>query len=205
MLYIFDMGNVIIDIDFQRVLSVWSNLSGKPLSELNSNFISGETFKQHERGRISDVEFAEAINDELGMSLSFDEFAEGWQAIFMSVRPDVIDIMNKLREQGHRVVVLSNTNRLHQDYWPQHYPEIAASADFLYLSQDLGLRKPDPDIYQYVLESEEFEAQDAVFFDDIHENVDAAIELGIKGVYVNDRDTVSRYFADHDFSVEVSE
>lgn len=205
MLYIFDMGNVIIDIDFQRVLSVWSNLSGKPLSELNSNFISGETFKQHERGRISDVEFAEAINDELGMSLSFDEFAEGWQAIFMSVRPDVIDIMNKLREQGHRVVVLSNTNRLHQDYWPQHYPEIAASADFLYLSQDLGLRKPDPDIYQYVLESEEFDAQDAVFFDDIRENVDAAVELGIKGVYVKDRDTVRRYFADHDFSVEVSE
>ena len=205
MLYIFDMGNVIIDIDFQRVLSVWSNLSGKPLSELNSNFIFGETFKQHERGRISDVEFAEAINDELGMSLSFDEFAEGWQAIFMSVRPDVIDIMNKLREQGHRVVVLSNTNRLHQDYWPQHYPEIAASADFLYLSQDLGLRKPDPDIYQYVLESEEFEAQDAVFFDDIRENVDAAVELGIKGVYVEDRDTVRRYFADHDFSVEVSE
>ena len=161
MLYIFDMGNVIIDIDFKRVLSVWSNLSGKPLSELSSDFIHGETFKQHECGKISDVEFAEAINDQLDMSLSFDEFAEGWQAIFISVRPDVIDIMNRLREQGHRVVVLSNTNRLHQDYWPQHYPEIAASADFLYLSQDLGLRKPDPDIYQYVLETEEFEPQDA--------------------------------------------
>ena len=129
------MGNVIIDIDFKRVLSVWSNLSGKPLSELSSDFIHGETFKQHECGKISDVEFAEAINDQLDMSLSFDEFAEGWQAIFISVRPDVIDIMNRLREQGHRVVVLSNTNRLHQDYWPQHYPEIAASADFLYLSR----------------------------------------------------------------------
>lgn len=205
MLYIFDMGNVIIDIDFKRVLSVWSNLSGKPLSELSSDFIYGETFKQHECGKISDVEFAEAINDELGMSLSFDEFAEGWQAIFISVRPEVIDIMNRLREQGHRVVVLSNTNRLHQDYWPQHYPEIAASADFLYLSQDLGLRKPDPDIYQYVLETEEFEPQDVVFFDDVRENVDAATELGIKGVFVTDRDTVSRYFAEYDFSAEVTE
>ena len=194
MLYIFDMGNVIIDIDFKRVLSVWSNLSGKPLSELSSDFIHGETFKQHECGKISDVEFAEAINDQLDMSLSFDEFAEGWQAI-----------MNRLREQGHRVVVLSNTNRLHQDYWPQHYPEIAASADFLYLSQDLGLRKPDPDIYQYVLETEEFEPQDAVFFDDVRENVDAAVALGIKGVFVTDRDTVSRYFAEYDFSAEVTE
>ena len=52
MLYIFDMGNVIIDIDFKRVLSVWSNLSGKPLSELSSDFIHGETFKQHECGKI---------------------------------------------------------------------------------------------------------------------------------------------------------
>lgn len=205
MLYIFDMGNVIIDIDFKRVLSVWSNLSGKPLSELSSDFIHGETFKQHECGKISDVEFAEAINDQLDMSLSFDEFAEGWQAIFISVRPDVIDIMNRLREQGHSVVVLSNTNRLHQDYWPQHYPEIAASADFLYLSQDLGLRKPDPDIYQYVLETEEFEPQDAVFFDDVRENVDTAVALGIKGVLVTDRDTVSRYFAEYDFSAEVTE
>lgn len=138
------------------------------------------------------------------MSLSFDEFAEGWQAIFISVRPDVIDIMNRLREQGHRVVVLSNTNRLHQDYWPQHYPEIAASADFLYLSRiwDCVSRT---DIYQYVLETEEFEPQDAVFFDDVRENVDAAVALGIKGVLVTDRDTVSRYFAEYDFSAEVTE
>ena len=66
--------------------------------------------------------------------------------------------MNKLREQGHRVVVLSNTNRLHQDYWPQHYPEIAIQRTF-YLSQDIGMRKPDPEVYKYVLQSEGVEAQ----------------------------------------------
>ena len=205
MLYIFDMGNVIIDIDFNRVFAVWSKLSGVPLASIKDNFTTGETFKLPERGNITDIEFAEAVCAELGIGLSFEQFAEGWQAIFIAVRPEVIDIMNKLREQGHRVVVLSNTNRLHQDYWPQHYPEIAASADFLYLSQDIGMRKPDPEVYKYVLQSEGVEAQDAVFFDDLQTNVDAAIALGIQAVHVVDKNTVVEYFKDHDFTLPATE
>lgn len=121
----------------------------------------------------------------------------------MAVRPEVIDIMARLREQGHRVVVLSNTNRLHLDYWPEHYPEIAASSDFLYLSQDLGMRKPDPEIYKYVLESEEFDAADAIFFDDVEANIQAAEALGIKGIHVVNKDTVPEYFRTYDFNAEV--
>ncbi|CRL64873.1 MULTISPECIES: glucose-1-phosphatase [Proteus] len=205
MLYIFDMGNVIIDIDFNRVFAVWSKLSGVPLASIKKNFTAGEVFKLHERGNITDIEFAEEINSELGMNLSFEQFAEGWQAIFIAVRPEVIDIMNKLREQGHRVVVLSNTNRLHHDYWPEHYPEIAASADFLYLSQDLGMRKPDPELFKYVLESENVEAQDAIFFDDLQANVDAALSVGMKAVHVVDKNTIIDYFKDYDFSLPVEE
>lgn len=205
MLYIFDMGNVIIDIDFNRVFAVWSKLSGVPLASIKKNFTAGEVFKLHERGNITDIEFAEEINSELGMSLSFEQFAEGWQAIFIAVRPEVIDIMNKLREQGHRVVVLSNTNRLHQDYWPEHYPEIAASADFLYLSQDLGMRKPDPELFKYVLESEDVEAQNAVFFDDLQINVDLALSVGMNAVHVIDKNTIIEYFKDYDFTLPVEE
>ncbi|AFH93677.1 TPA: glucose-1-phosphatase [Providencia stuartii] len=203
MLYIFDMGNVIIDIDFNRVFDKWSELSGTPSEQIKSRFTFGNIFQQHECGKISDIEFAEMLCEELGITLSFEEFAEGWHAIFMSVRPEVIDIMERLREQGHRVVVLSNTNRLHLDYWPEHYPEIAASSDFLYLSQDLGMRKPDPAIYQYVLESEEFDAADAIFFDDVEDNIKAAEALGIKGVHVVNKDTVPEYFRTYDFNAEV--
>ena len=67
MLYIFDMGNVIIDIDFNRVFAVWSKLSGVPLASIKKNFTAGEVFKLHERGNITDIEFAEEINSELGM------------------------------------------------------------------------------------------------------------------------------------------
>ncbi|GAB1438327.1 glucose-1-phosphatase [Providencia sp.] len=203
MLYIFDMGNVIIDIDFNRVFDKWSELSGTPSEEIKSRFTFGNIFQLHECGKISDIEFAELLCEEMGITLSFEDFAEGWHSIFISLRHEVIDIMERLREQGHRVVVLSNTNRLHLDYWPEHYPEIAASSDFLYLSQDLGMRKPDPEIFKYVLQSEEFEAADAIFFDDVEENVKAAEALGIKSVHVLSKDTVPEYFRTYDFSAEV--
>ncbi len=102
----------------------------------------GETFHQHERGEISDEEFAERFCHEMDLPLSYEQFSHGWQAVFVAIRPEVTDIMHKLREQGHRVVVLSNTNRLHTTFWPDEYPEIHAAADKIYLSQEMGMRKP---------------------------------------------------------------
>lgn len=195
MLYIFDLGNVIVDIDFKRVLGVWSKLSSVPLATLSERFTMGEVFQQHERGEISDEDFARQLSDEMGISLSFEQFAEGWQAVFVALRPEVITIMQKLRAEGHRVVVLSNTNRLHCNYWPQHYPEVAAAADHLYLSQDLGMRKPEARIYQHVLSAENIPAEQAVFFDDVEANIVAARIEGITGIHVTDRKVIPAYFS----------
>ncbi len=195
MLYIFDLGNVVIDIDFGRVLGVWSNLSGAPLASLKKQFVMGDAFEQHERGDITDEAFAAKICGELGIALSFEQFTAGWQAVFVGVRPEVIEIIQGLRKQGNRVVILSNTNRLHCDYWPSQYPEVQQSVDKLYLSQDLGMRKPDPAIYRYVLEQEGVNAQDAVFFDDNAENIAAAKSVGLPAIHVTDRGVVPAYFA----------
>ncbi|HHH1657431.1 TPA: glucose-1-phosphatase [Yersinia enterocolitica] len=195
MLYIFDLGNVIVDIDFKRILGVWSKLSSVPLATLSERFTMGEVFQQHERGEISDEDFARQLSDEMGLSLSFEQFAEGWQAVFVALRPEVISIMQKLRAEGHRVVVLSNTNRLHCNYWPQHYPEVAAAADHMYLSQDLGMRKPEARIYQHVLSAENIPAEQAVFFDDVEANIVAARIEGITGIHVTDRKVIPAYFS----------
>ena len=128
------------------------------------------------------------------LPLSYEQFAHGWQAIFVGLRPEVIDIMKNLREQGHRVVVLSNTNALHTTFWPNEYPQIYAAADHVYLSQEMGMRKPEARIYQRVLESEGFSAADAVFFDDNADNIEGANQLGITSVLVTGRETLPDYF-----------
>lgn len=194
MLYIFDLGNVIVDIDFNRVLGTWSDLARVPLAQLKQRFTMGEAFHQHERGEISDEAFAKAMCHDLELPLSYEQFAHGWQAVFVALRPEVIDIMQTLREQGHRVVVLSNTNALHTTFWPDEYPQIYAAADHVYLSQEMGMRKPEARIYQRVLEQEGFSAADAVFFDDNADNIEGANQLGIASVLVTGRETLPDYF-----------
>lgn len=195
MLYIFDLGNVIVDIDFQRVLGVWSDFGRVPLATLQQNFTMDEPFHQHERGEISDEEFASQLCQQLSLPLSFEQFSEGWQAVFVGVRPEAIDIMHKLRSAGHRVVILSNTNRLHTTFWPEQYPEVRSAADAIYLSQEMGLRKPEPEIYQRVLDEENVSAEDAIFFDDNEQNVAAARVMGITAILVTDKHTLPEYFA----------
>lgn len=195
MLYIFDLGNVIVDIDFNRALGVWSDLGRVPLALLKSRFHMGEAFEKHERGEIGDEEFAATLCDELDMALSFEQFTAGWQAIFIGVRQDALLTMQKLRAQGDRVVILSNTNRLHCAFWPSQYPEVQQAADHIYLSQEMGLRKPDPAIFQQVLQLEGFSADQAVFFDDNQANIEAARELGIDSVLVSDAKVIPGWFA----------
>lgn len=195
MLYIFDLGNVIVDIDFNRVFGAWSDFSRVPLATLKQSFSMGEPFHQHERGEISDEDFAKALCEEMELPLSYEQFSTGWQAIFVALRPEVIAIMRKLREQGHRVVVLSNTNRLHTTYWPDLYPEIHTVADHIYLSQEMGMRKPEARIYQQVLAQEGFSADDAVFFDDNADNIAGANQLGITSILVTGKATIPDYFA----------
>jgi glucose-1-phosphatase len=195
MLYIFDLGNVIVDIDFNRVLGAWSDFSRVPLATLKQNFTMGEAFHQHERGEITDEVFAQALCQEMNMPLSYEQFSHGWQAVFVALRPEVIAIMHKLREQGHRVVVLSNTNRLHTTFWPEEYPEIRSATDHIYLSQDLGMRKPEARIYQQVLQAEGFSAEDAVFFDDNADNIEGAKLLGITSILVTGKETIPDYFS----------
>ncbi|MGX8941131.1 glucose-1-phosphatase [Symbiopectobacterium sp. Eva_TO] len=200
MLYIFDLGNVVIDIDFNRVLGVWSKLSGVPLATLKERFTMDEVFELHERGEISDEEFGARLSQEMGMLLSYEQFTAGWQAIFVALRPEVLDVMQQLRQQGHRAVILSNTNRLHCAHWPALFPEVAEAADYLYLSQDIGMRKPEARIYQYVLTQEQATPAQTVFFDDNEQNIAAAQALGIRSILVTDRDTVPQFFAEHPIS-----
>lgn len=100
MLYIFDLGNVIVDIDFNRVLGTWSDLTRIPLATLKQDFVMGDAFHQHERGEISDEEFAAAMCHEMNMPLSYEQFAHGWQAVFVALRPEVTDIMQKTSRPG---------------------------------------------------------------------------------------------------------
>ena len=72
---------------------------------------------------------------------------------------------------------------------------VRAAADRIYLSQEMGLRKPEAEIYLRVLEEEGFSAADTVFFDDNVDNIAGANRLGITSILVTGKETIPDYFA----------
>ncbi|MBT0727768.1 HAD-IA family hydrolase [Rosenbergiella australiborealis] len=179
MLYIFDLGNVIVNLDFTRALGVWSNLSGSPLAHVQQHFQFGPQVERHERGEISDEQFAEALCEELEVNLSYPQFVSGWQAIFIGINQPVLTVIKQLRAEGHRVVLLSNTNQIHTEFLAHQYPDLLAIADHCYFSHRIGLRKPDTAIFHHVLTEEGVAPEQAFFVDDLLENIEAAAQLGI--------------------------
>ena len=195
MLYIFDLGNVIVDIDFNRVLGTWSDLTRIPLATLKQDFVMGDAFHQHERGEISDEEFAAAMCHEMNMPLSYEQFAHGWQAVFVALRPEVTDIMQKTSRPGAPRGRTLEHQPITYHFLASEYPQVRAAADHVYLSQEMGMRKPETRIYQSVLQAEGFSPQDAVFFDDNADNIAGANQLGITSILVTDKETIPNYFA----------
>jgi putative hydrolase of the HAD superfamily len=89
---------------------------------------------------------------------------------------------------------LSNTNRLHTTFWPDEYPEVRAAADHIYLSQEMGMRKPEARIYQ-AFAGRRIHRGRCGLFDDNADNIEGANQLGITSILVTGKETIPNYFA----------
>lgn len=141
MFYIFDLGNVIVDIDFNWVLGVWSDLICILLVMLKQYFIMGEVFYQYECGEFSDEDFVVVMCYEMNMFFSYEQFVYGWQVVFVVLCLEVIIIMYKFCVQGYWVVVFFNINCLYIMFWFDEYLEVCVVVDCIYLLQEMGLCK----------------------------------------------------------------
>src|ERR1700755_2856659 len=79
---LFDLGRVVLDIDFSRALACWAGHAGCEPAQLIGRFSPGDAYKRHERGEISDAEFFAALRTSLGIDVTDVQFLDGWNAIF---------------------------------------------------------------------------------------------------------------------------
>ena len=196
MLYIFDLGNVIVDIDFNRVLGAWSDFSRVPLATLKQNFAMGETFHLHERGEISDEAFAERFCQEMGLSLSYEQFSHGWQAIFVAIRPGSDRHHAQAARAGAscrrrcriptacippsgRMNTRKSTRRQIRCISPRRWGCV-------------NLRRAS--IRRYCRKKDSRRRMRS-FFDDNADNIEEANQLGITSILVTGKETIPNYFA----------
>jgi FMN phosphatase YigB (HAD superfamily) len=181
---LFDLGRVVLDIDFSKVLACWAGHAGCEPAQLVERFSTREEFyHRHETGEISDAEFFGALRASLGVGISDAQFLEGWNAIFAGEMPGIAPL---LKRAGRRLPLyaFSNTNSAHVEYFSVAHADVLGHFRELFLSSSIGLRKPDAEAFDHVVQAIGIPASRIVFFDDLPENIEGARARGLAAVHV---------------------
>jgi HAD superfamily hydrolase (TIGR01509 family) len=180
---LFDLGRVVLEIDFSRALACWAGHAGCEPTHLIGRFSQNDIYKRHERGEISDAEFFAASRASLGIDVSDAQFLEGWNAIFAGEMPNIAPLLARAA-QRLPLYAFSNTNRAHEAHFSVHFAGVLGHFQKLFLSSTIGLRKPDAEAYDHVVKAIGVPAARIVFFDDVMENIEGAKARGLLAVHV---------------------
>jgi putative hydrolase of the HAD superfamily len=195
---IFDFGNVIINIEFQRIYQTFAKFTSKPIAYIEKRITEDQIFRRYESGQFTDEEFREVIRQTLGFPLSDHEVDTAWNAILLDIPADRIDLIHKIR-QKYPVFLLSNTNNIHikasNNYLKKTHGinSLDILFDKLFLSYEMGMWKPDTEIYYEVLRSINLEPNEVVFFDDNLQNIESAKAIGMQTILVESTTSVVEY------------
>jgi FMN phosphatase YigB (HAD superfamily) len=188
---LFDLGRVVLDIDFSRVLHFWAGHAGCEPAQLAERFLRDELYRRHEKGEISDEAFFAGLRSSLGIELSDTQFIEGWNSIFVGEMPGINHLLARAAKRLP-LYVFSNTNAPHVAHFSGKYAGVLGHFREIFLSSAIGLRKPDAEAYDHVVQAIGVPAERIVFFDDLAENIEGARERGLKAVLVSSTDDVAR-------------
>lgn len=192
---VFDLGGVLLDIDFDRAFRAWSTFSALSLNALKQKFHFDEQYQRHERGEIESDDYFTHITSLLSLSASIDEVATGWNSIFVGEVSETLKLVEYAR-RSLPCYVLTNTNATHMARWTGLFPNVTATVDRVFASHHIGRRKPEKAAFDHVCLAVGLTPQSLLFFDDSPENVSGASDAGLQSVLVRGPADVARSFAE---------
>ncbi|CAG5067921.1 Alpha-D-glucose 1-phosphate phosphatase YihX [Dyadobacter sp. CECT 9623] len=200
---IFDLGDVILNIDVPVASQSFAELSGREQSEILAIFNENEIFRQFETGSMDEAGFRNFIREILEFDdLSDEAIDTAWNSLLLDLPPERVELLKNLGTQ-YRLFLLSNTSSIHIT---QVNKILEASTgvkklqdlfETVFLSYEMGVMKPDPLIYQKVLAQAGIKADETLFLDDNYDNIQAAAKLGIEVIHVQKPTTILEYLKDY--------
>jgi glucose-1-phosphatase len=191
---IFDLGGVILNIDFALTEQAFEKLGISAFSQYMTRFHITSFFKEYEVGRISDAEFIQELRALLPQSVSDQAIITAWNALLLDFPPERIELLQNLKKH-YRLFLLSNTNSLHYQAFQQ---QLHAQTGFLmedlfekaYYSHTCHLRKPDAAIYELVVKENSLVPAETLFMDDTETNFSGAHEVGLQVIHIKPGQTI---------------
>ena len=194
---IFDLGGVIINLDIPKTISEFNKLSTNPFESIYNQLQQTPIFDLFDKGQINETDFFIELNKSLDNPLTDKQLLNAWNAMLLDFPIDRLELLNQLKNR-YRIFLLSNTNETHitrfeEDLYQQHgYKNLEPFFEKVYYSCRIGMRKPDREIFDFVLKENSLNASATIFIDDSPQHIEGALKTGIKAhLLAKDKDVIS--------------
>ena len=193
---IFDLGGVILNIDFKQTALAFAELGMGNFNEYYTLQSVSPLFEKLEMGMITPEDFYNEFRNLAKLpSLTNDEIMHAWNALLLDFPAERISWLKQIKER-HKIYLLSNTNQIHYDAFTKIYREKIEDKNFdelfvtAYYSHVLGLRKPSKEIFETVLKKGNLLHEETVFIDDSMANIEAAKNVGLQTIHLPSPKTI---------------
>ncbi len=146
---LFDVGNVLVEVDFMRVLRHWADRSGRPIEALRDRFSPDVAYEQHERGEIDAAAYFDSLRESLGLGLDDEAFTVGWNMIFVDEVPGIRGVLASAARHAP-LYAFSNTNDMHYLEWSTRFSDLLEPFEEIFASSRIARRKPEREAYELV-------------------------------------------------------
>jgi len=198
---IFDFGGVILDIDPQLTFNEFVNLGFKDTEKLLSPEFMEEIAAKFERGILTPEVFRNKLRQFLQIEATDQQLDDAWNALLFDIPAERVEVIKKARK-NYSIFLLSNSNEIHYELFVRDlqlrfgYREFDDLFHKAYFSFDLHLSKPNPEIYEFVINQHELNPAETLFIDDREDNIETAQMLGFKTYLLQKPERVRDLFVD---------
>lgn len=180
---LFDLGGVLLDIDFDRALASWQRHSRLSAAALRETFRFDEHFHAHETGHLDNEGYFGHLRQVLALDCGIADVQAGFNAILIGEIAETVQLLEPIRARVP-CYAISNTNPAHVEHMERSFPGFLQRFTHVFTSHEIGHRKPNAAAFEHVLRAIGVPPAEVLLFDDLAPNVAAASALGVQAVLV---------------------